>query len=267
MATLLYVVVDPAAERAALGQRRATRRRCCSTTDGRREFLEGGSSVPLGVLPFPEFEEASVAIEPGRDGRALHGRPGRAAGRAHRRRRSTGWPTRCAGTRPIPQQLCDRVLRELVPGGRRARRRGAADAAHDPDGRPLRGRAADRARGARRRCARVLRRWLRHVDGSRAGDRRGRDRVRRGRDQRHRARRRRATFRSRSAARLDGPHASRSRCATAAPGGRRARATAAAGSRSCEALMDSVEVAPTPEGTTVRMQRTLLDARVNGDRR
>jgi anti-sigma regulatory factor (Ser/Thr protein kinase) len=31
------------------------------------------------------------------------------------------------------------------------------------------------------------------------------------------------------------------------------------------ALMDSVEVVPTEEGTTVRMQRTLLDSAVNGD--
>jgi anti-sigma regulatory factor (Ser/Thr protein kinase) len=32
-----------------------------------------------------------------------------------------------------------------------------------------------------------------------------------------------------------------------------------------QALMDTVEVEPTPDGTTVRMQRTLLDAKVNGD--
>jgi anti-sigma regulatory factor (Ser/Thr protein kinase) len=32
-----------------------------------------------------------------------------------------------------------------------------------------------------------------------------------------------------------------------------------------QALMDTVEVDPTPDGTTVRMQRTLLDAKVNGD--
>jgi anti-sigma regulatory factor (Ser/Thr protein kinase) len=32
------------------------------------------------------------------------------------------------------------------------------------------------------------------------------------------------------------------------------------------ALMDTVDVVPTAEGTTVRMQRTLLDSTVNGDR-
>jgi hypothetical protein len=30
--------------------------------------------------------------------------------------------------------------------------------------------------------------------------------------------------------------------------------------------MDTVDVMPTEEGTTVRMQRTLLDSTVNGDR-
>ena len=32
------------------------------------------------------------------------------------------------------------------------------------------------------------------------------------------------------------------------------------------ALMDAVDVVPGPEGTTVRMQRTLLESKANGDR-
>jgi anti-sigma regulatory factor (Ser/Thr protein kinase) len=32
-----------------------------------------------------------------------------------------------------------------------------------------------------------------------------------------------------------------------------------------EALMDTVEVTPTPEGTTVRLQRTLIPPNSNGD--
>jgi anti-sigma regulatory factor (Ser/Thr protein kinase) len=32
------------------------------------------------------------------------------------------------------------------------------------------------------------------------------------------------------------------------------------------ALMDTVDVVPGPEGTTVRMRRTLLDPKSNGDR-
>jgi hypothetical protein len=32
------------------------------------------------------------------------------------------------------------------------------------------------------------------------------------------------------------------------------------------ALMDTVDVVPSPEGTTVRMQRTLLESKANGDR-
>ena len=38
------------------------------------------------------------------------------------------------------------------------------------------------------------------------------------------------------------------------------------GSSLMRALMDTVDVVPTPDGTTVRMQRTLLDSTVNGDR-
>jgi anti-sigma regulatory factor (Ser/Thr protein kinase) len=33
------------------------------------------------------------------------------------------------------------------------------------------------------------------------------------------------------------------------------------------ALMDTVEVTPTPEGTTVRLRRTLIQPNSNGDRR
>jgi hypothetical protein len=32
------------------------------------------------------------------------------------------------------------------------------------------------------------------------------------------------------------------------------------------ALMDTVEVVPGPQGTTVRLQRTLLESKANGDR-
>ena len=83
---------------------------------------------------------------------------------------------------------------------RRAGRRGPADAANDPDGRPLQRGAADRARGARldARAAAPLAAPRR---GQRAGDRRGGDRLRRGRDQRDRARRRRHAVRDQRAGR------------------------------------------------------------------
>ena len=65
MATLLYVVVDPA--RGPLrwvnaGHLAAAARGGAS---GCRSFVEGGSSVPLGVLPFPDYQEVSIRMEPG----------------------------------------------------------------------------------------------------------------------------------------------------------------------------------------------------------
>jgi anti-sigma regulatory factor (Ser/Thr protein kinase) len=63
MATLLFVVVDPAEGR--LGCVNAGHPPPLLVRgDGRPRFLEGGGSVPLGVLPFPEFREVSVNVEP-----------------------------------------------------------------------------------------------------------------------------------------------------------------------------------------------------------
>jgi PAS domain S-box-containing protein len=63
MATLLFVVVDPAEGR--LGWVNAGHPPPLLVTgDGSPRFLEGGGSVPLGVLPFPEFREVSVNVEP-----------------------------------------------------------------------------------------------------------------------------------------------------------------------------------------------------------
>ena len=64
MATLIYVVVDPVAEE--LRWVNAGHPPPLLLSDGDvPQFLKGGSSVPLGVLPFPEFEEASARIEQG----------------------------------------------------------------------------------------------------------------------------------------------------------------------------------------------------------
>ena len=127
-------------------------------------FLEGGSSVPLGVLPFPEFEEASMEIEPGAtvvlytDG--LVERPGEHIDAGLGRLADV-----LRGARVDPQLLCDRVLRELVPDGRRAddvallalrtvpmADRFSVELPTEPEAL-----ASMRA---------LLRRWLRHVDGS-----------------------------------------------------------------------------------------------------
>jgi anti-sigma regulatory factor (Ser/Thr protein kinase) len=84
--------------------------------DGSPSFLDGSRSVPLGVLPFPIFEEAAAPMGPGSsvvlytDG--LIERPGtviddgiRLLGEA------------VDGIGPDPEALCDHLLATLVPGG------------------------------------------------------------------------------------------------------------------------------------------------------
>ena len=84
---------------ASAGSTPGTCRRCSWRATGSRDFLEGARSVPLGVLPFPTFEEASAELHgPGatvvlytdglveRPGKR-HRRRHRAAGRGRSRRR------------------------------------------------------------------------------------------------------------------------------------------------------------------------------------
>jgi PAS domain S-box-containing protein len=64
MVTLLYLVVDPAAG-VARWVNAGHLPPLLVGGNRRPRFLEGSSSVPLGVLPFPSYEEMSVAMEPG----------------------------------------------------------------------------------------------------------------------------------------------------------------------------------------------------------
>jgi PAS domain S-box-containing protein len=115
MATLIYVVVDPAE-----GQVRWVNAGHPPPllVDGREQphYLEGGSSVPLGVLPFPDFEEITVPMDPGNtvvlytDG--LVERPGEHI--------DAGMGRLVAVVRDAPTEpdlLCDHVLSALVPDG------------------------------------------------------------------------------------------------------------------------------------------------------
>jgi anti-sigma regulatory factor (Ser/Thr protein kinase) len=84
--------------------------------NGEPRFLEGPGSVPLGVLPFPSYEEASSPMAPGStlvlytDG--LVERPGEHIddGMARLAERVREAPDE-------PQELCDHLLGSLVPVG------------------------------------------------------------------------------------------------------------------------------------------------------
>src|SRR3954454_25389932 len=64
MATLIYVILDPA-EGAIRWVNAGHMPPLLVVGDRMPHFLEGGRSVPLGVMPFPNFEENSVEIRPG----------------------------------------------------------------------------------------------------------------------------------------------------------------------------------------------------------
>jgi PAS domain S-box-containing protein len=64
MATLIYVIIDPA-EGSLRWVNAGHMPPLLVVGERLPHFLEGGRSVPLGVLPFPNFEENSVDIRPG----------------------------------------------------------------------------------------------------------------------------------------------------------------------------------------------------------
>ena len=114
MATMLYVIVDPAAS--AVRWVNAGHPAPLMIADGEPRFLEGGGSVPLGVLPFPTYQEVSARMGPGStlllytDG--LVERPGENIddGMAELAARVREAP-------PNPDALCDHLLATLVPAG------------------------------------------------------------------------------------------------------------------------------------------------------
>src|ERR671922_587937 len=64
MATLIYVIIDPS-EGSVRWVNAGHMPPLLVVGDRMPHFLEGGRSVPLGVLPFPSFEENSVEVHPG----------------------------------------------------------------------------------------------------------------------------------------------------------------------------------------------------------
>ena len=63
MATMLYVIVDPAAS--TVRWVNAGHPPPLVMSRGEPRFLEGQGSVPLGVLPFPTYEEVTARLDPG----------------------------------------------------------------------------------------------------------------------------------------------------------------------------------------------------------
>ena len=210
-------------------------------------------SVPLGVLPFPSYRGGRPrTLEPGStlvlytDG--LIERPGEHIDDGHGRARGAR-----ARARPRTRRsCCDHLLDDARARGRRHRRRRAPDAAQPPDAGPLQRRVRRRARvaGADARAAAPLAR----ATPARTDERSPRSRPP--------AARRRRTPSSTPAGRrqpLRGERAastarrSRSPSATTAPGGQPREGDQGRGLSLMRALMDTVEVTPTPEGTTVRL--------------
>jgi PAS domain S-box-containing protein len=259
MATLVYAVVDPVAGRLHVVNAGHPPPLVVAAS-GVPRFLEDGSSVPIGVLPFPDFQEVSVPLDEGAsvvlytDG--LVERPGEHIDRGLERLADV-----VRGASTDPQQVCDRVLRDLVPDG------GAPDdvalltlrtipmADHFRVDLPTEPEALASMRA-------LLRRWLGNVRGSEqeiaevitaCGEAATNAIEHAG-----------AGNPFEISGRLEGRNVEivvRDFGAWRSPrGGDRGR-----GISLMRALMDTVEVVPTSEGTTVRMKRTLLDANVNGD--
>jgi PAS domain S-box-containing protein len=259
MATLAYVVIDPA-ENTVSWVNAGHLPPLVIDPDGSTVFLEGPGAVPLGVMSFPSYTEETRRLPAGAtvllytDG--LVERPGELLDTGLER-----LATAALRADDGPEHLCDGLVRGLLPAG------AASDdvallALHSP---PLGDRfnlqlTADAARLASMRA--LLRRWLRHVDAtdSELGE---------------------ILIAAGEAAANAIEHGSESpdrhfQVSGSAAGGeveltvtdtgnwRPSRADGRGrGLVMMRALMDEVEVSPGPEGTTVRMRRTLrLEDRV-----
>jgi PAS domain S-box-containing protein len=114
MATMLYAIVDPA--ESVVRWVNAGHPAPLMVVDRVPRFLEGAGSVPLGVLPFPTYEEVTTPMEPGStivlytDG--LVERPGE-----HIDDGMAELAARVGEAPEDPDGLCDHLLATLVPAG------------------------------------------------------------------------------------------------------------------------------------------------------
>ena len=253
MATLAYVVVDPAENTVS----------CVNAGhlpplviggDGSTSFLDGAGAVPLGVMSFPSYTEETRELPAGAtvvlytDG--LVERPGEVLDSGLER-----LVARAQNAEDGPERLCDALLRGLVPGG------AASDdvallALHSP---PLGDRFSLHLNAEATRLASMralLRRWLRHVDASDtdvaeiliASGEAAANAIEHGSDSPERS------------FQVSGLASDGEVELTVRDGGhwRPSRADGRGrGLVMMRALMDDVDVSPGPQGTTVRMRRTL----------
>jgi PAS domain S-box-containing protein len=260
MATLIYVVVDPA-EGEVRWVNAGHPPPLLVYGEQLSRYLEGGSSVPLGVLPFPDFQEVTVPMDPGdtvvlyTDG--LIERPGEHI--------DTGMGRLVAVVREAPSEpdlLCEHVLRELVPDG------GALDDVALLTLRTIP--MADRVRvefpaapEALSSMRALLRRWLRHGGGNEqeiaeivtACGEAATNAIEH------------AGAGGETPFEVSGLVEGRTVQITIRDyGAWRAprEGDQGRGLSLMRALMDTVEVTPTPEGTTVRLERTLKGKDSNG---
>ena len=156
MATMLYVLVDPAASTVRWVNAGHPPPLVISGREVR--FLQGEASVPLGVLPFPTYEEVIAPMEPGEslllytDG--LVERPGE-----HLDDGLAQLAARVSEAPEDPHGMLDHLLATLVPAG------GAADDVALLTLRNLQSPSASapssrRSPSRSRRCAACSRRWL-----------------------------------------------------------------------------------------------------------
>ncbi|MDQ4049566.1 MAG: SpoIIE family protein phosphatase, partial [Actinomycetota bacterium] len=255
MATLLYVVVD-STENALTWVNAGHLPPLVVGRDGLARFLEGPRSVPLGVQPFPCYEQAGAQTEPGStlllytDG--LVERPGELLDHGLARLTSA-----LQGANGRPEDMLDDVLEALVPEG------AASDdiallALHCPmlSERLRVELPGDPAELASMRA--LLRRWLRHAGGT------ARDvgEILTATGEAASNAIEHAGAPAPSPLEVVGTVAGREVEITVRDYGRWRPERADERGRGLllmRALMDTVEVTPSPEGTTVRLRRRLSD--------
>jgi PAS domain S-box-containing protein len=134
------------------------------SANGQAELLEGGRSVPLGVLPFPGYAVATTTLEPG--GALVLYTDGLIERRGEHLDDGMKLLLRAAAHGPLdPDALCDRLLAAAAPTGATSDDIALLALAHVPLGAQL---ALDMPSepSALRSLRALLRRWLAQVEAA-----------------------------------------------------------------------------------------------------